>query len=70
MGDFFRPQELSELVDLLSGRTLTILAGGTDYYPSKVGKLLDDDIVDVTAVSTLSGVTKTPAGWRIGARRS
>ncbi len=67
MGDYFRPQELSEATDLLANRELKILAGGTDYYPAKVGKPLDDDILDVTAINALSGIENLSECWRIGA---
>ena len=67
MGDYFRPTTLSELQNILAGRTLTVLAGGTDYYPARVGKLLDESILDITAVDELSGIEESKAGWKIGA---
>ncbi|MEP3246543.1 MAG: xanthine dehydrogenase family protein subunit M [Sneathiella sp.] len=67
MGDYFRPTTLSELEGLLTRGNLTVLAGGTDYYPAKVGKLLGEDILDITAVDGLRGIQKTKEGWRIGA---
>lgn len=67
MGDYFRPTTLSELEGLLTRGNLTVLAGGTDYYPAKVGKLLGEDILDITAVDGLRGIQKTEEGWRIGA---
>lgn len=66
MGDYFRPEYLSDALELLSARKLTILAGGTDYYPTKVGELLDDPILDITGIKSLSGIEKTVDGWRIG----
>ncbi len=67
MGDYFRPTTLSELQNILAGSTLTVLAGGTDYYPARVGKLLDESILDITAVDELRGIEKSEAGWKIGA---
>jgi len=67
MGDYFRPHNLSELNELLKNNTLTVIAGGTDFYPARVGKALDENILDITAVPELSGVQKTDDGWSIGA---
>ena len=67
MGDYFRPHTLSELNELLKNNTLTVIAGGTDFYPARVGKALDEDILDITAVPELSGVQKREDGWSIGA---
>lgn len=67
MGVYYRPYELSELFDRLSQGKLTLLAGGTDYYPAKVGKVLDDDVLDISAVQSLRGIEQQPGVWRIGA---
>jgi len=53
MGIYLRPTEIEEAVAALAARPLTILAGGTDFYPARVGKPLDDDILDVTALAAL-----------------
>jgi CO/xanthine dehydrogenase FAD-binding subunit len=45
----------------------TILAGGTDYYPAHVGKPLREDILDVSAIRGLRGISEGPDQWRIGA---
>jgi CO/xanthine dehydrogenase FAD-binding subunit len=44
-----------------------VLAGGTDYYPARVGRPPEDDLLDITAIPSLAGITETHAGWRIGA---
>ena len=51
MGLYLRPTEIEEAVAALAARPLTILAGGTDFYPARVGKPLSDDILDVTALA-------------------
>jgi CO/xanthine dehydrogenase FAD-binding subunit len=64
---YLRPTSQSEaLVALAQGR-LIVLAGGTDYYPSKVGKPLADDILDITAIAGLRGIADEGNRWRIGA---
>jgi len=44
-----------------------VLAGGTDYYPARVGKPTDDDILDISAIAGLRGVRDEGNHWRIGA---
>jgi len=67
MGSYLRPGVLGEALSALADGRRTILAGGTDYYPARVGRPLDDDILDITALAGLRGITRGPAGWRIPA---
>ena len=46
---------------------LTVLAGGTDYYPGRVGRPLDDDLLDLTGIAALRGIADEGDRWRIGA---
>jgi CO/xanthine dehydrogenase FAD-binding subunit len=64
---YLRPVKLQEAVEALASRPLTILAGGTDHYPSRVGRPAGEDILDLTRVAGLRGIRKTAQGWRIGA---
>ncbi|WP_246831402.1 FAD binding domain-containing protein [Pseudotabrizicola formosa] len=65
MRSYARPQTLDEAIGLLAQGQHRILAGGTDLYPS-AGMQLDGDVLDLTAIPALSGVTHG-AGLRIGA---
>ncbi|HKU98779.1 MAG TPA: FAD binding domain-containing protein [Vineibacter sp.] len=67
MGLYLRPRTIEEAVAALAARGLTVLAGGTDFYPARVGRALDDDVLDVTAIDALRGITATDDHWRIGA---
>lgn len=64
---YLRPTSQSEALAALAQGRLTILAGGTDYYPSMVGKQLADDILDITAIGALRGISDAGSCWRIGA---
>jgi CO/xanthine dehydrogenase FAD-binding subunit len=66
MADYLRPAGLEEALAALD-RPRTILAGGTDFYPARVGRTIDEDILDIGGIASLRGITMTPAGWRIGA---
>jgi CO/xanthine dehydrogenase FAD-binding subunit len=48
-------------------RPWTVLAGGTDFYPARVGRAIDENVLDITAIPDLRGISATPAGWRLGA---
>lgn len=67
MGSYLRPGKLSEALQALDGGPLTVLAGGTDYYPARVGQRPDDDILDITALDELAGIVDDGASVRIGA---
>ena len=67
MTDYLRPETLPEALDLLNARGLTIIAGGTDHYPARVGVPLDEDLLDVTAIAGLRGVEDRGDDLRIGA---
>ena len=67
MTDYLRPETLPEALDLLNARGLTIIAGGTDHYPARVGVPLDEDLLDVTAIAGLRGIEDRGDDLRIGA---
>jgi CO/xanthine dehydrogenase FAD-binding subunit len=64
---YLRPANLEEALEALAARPLTVLAGGTDHYPARVGRDPQEDILDLTALASLRGISRTHAGWRIGA---
>ncbi len=64
---YFRPGKLKDACEVLAERRLTVLAGGTDHYPSRVGAGRQEDILDLTGVAELRGIRKSAQGWRIGA---
>jgi CO/xanthine dehydrogenase FAD-binding subunit len=67
MGLYLRPTDLAEALAALAQSPLTVLAGGTDFYPARVGRPLDDDILDIGALATLRGVADAGDHVRIGA---
>ena len=68
MAAYLRPADLNEALAILAApQPPMILAGGTDYYPARVGKPLDDDLLDITAIPDLRGIQDNADHWRIGA---
>jgi CO/xanthine dehydrogenase FAD-binding subunit len=66
MPDYLRPHRLEEALGALQ-RPFTVLAGGTDFYPARVGRTIDEDVLDISAIADLRGIAATSAGWRLGA---
>ncbi len=66
MGDYLRPRGLEEALQALT-RPFTVLAGGTDFYPARVGRAVTEDVLDIAGIAALRGISETPAGWRLGA---
>jgi len=70
MSLYYRPTRTEEALERLAAAPLTVLAGGTDHYPARVGRPLAEDILDITALDALRGIQETAQGWRIGATTS
>jgi CO/xanthine dehydrogenase FAD-binding subunit len=66
MPEYLRPHRLEEALGALQ-RPFTVLAGGTDFYPARVGRSIDEDVLDISAIAELRGIVRGPAGWRLGA---
>lgn len=67
---YLQPNSLDDAVDELSRQSLTIVAGGTDYYPARVGKPLDDDVLDISRINGLRGIKEADDYFKIGATTS
>ena len=67
MAAYLRPTSQSEALAALAQRNLTILAGGTDYYPSRVGQPPSGDILDISAIAALREIGEHAGHWRVGA---
>jgi CO/xanthine dehydrogenase FAD-binding subunit len=67
MGLYLRPTDLAEALAALAERPLAVLAGGTDFYPARIGRPLDDDILDISALGALRGIADAGDHFRIGA---
>jgi len=70
VSDYIRPDNLDEALHALSAKPLTIIAGGTDYYPARVAIPLDDDLLDISAIAGLRGIEERTSDFRLGALTS
>lgn len=64
---YFTPRTLEEALGLLNEAHATILAGGTDVYPSLSGRDLPVPVVDISRIDELRGTIWSETGLRIGA---
>lgn len=64
---YLRPARVEEALAALADRPLTILAGGTDFYPARVGRPIREDILDISRLASLRGIARHGEVWRLGA---
>jgi N-methylhydantoinase B len=72
MAAYFRPSSLAEALSIRARQPATVLAGGTDVYPARAnrvgwGDIRRDDILDISAIAELKGVSEEPDRFRFGA---
>ncbi len=67
MAIYLQPNSLDDALDALSGQPLTVVSGGTDFYPARVGKPLDEDILDISRIDGLRGISEADDHFHIGA---
>lgn len=61
------PTQIHQALDILRSSQSSIIAGCTDYFPSRQPGILSENVLDITRIPELSGITETADGWRIGA---
>ena len=66
MNRYARPQTLDEAVHLLAETGGSVLAGGTDFYPSLGDRPVAGSVVDISRIREMKGVTTTGDEVRIG----
>ncbi len=64
---YHRPTDLAQALDILATTEVRILAGGTDVFAAHTGRELRGDILDISGITKLGGISRTDDGWRIGA---
>lgn len=66
MSAYARPTRIEDALEVLA-RGRTVLAGGTDFFPARVGGPPVARVLDLTALAELRGIAESSSHWRIGA---
>jgi CO/xanthine dehydrogenase FAD-binding subunit len=67
MGAYLRPDRLTDALTALSRGPLAVIAGGTDFYPARVERIEDEDVLDISGLGELRRIKAMPRYLRIGA---
>lgn len=67
MGAYLQPRDLDEALRHLAQGPLTVAAGCTDLFPATERQRLAGDVLDISGLADLRGVSRHEDGWRIGA---
>ena len=63
---YLKPRTLDQAVSLLATSGGQILAGGTDFYPALGDRLPQGNVVDITALHEIRGISMEADRFRIG----
>ena len=64
---YLAPNVLDDALSALESCEVTIVGGGTDFFPSLVQGRAPRALLDVTGIACLDTISQSDAGWRIGA---
>lgn len=70
MSEYLAPTDLNEALEMAAAGARTIVAGGTDFYPARVGVPLTEAVVDISGIGELRGIERQDRAYRIGALTS
>lgn len=65
---YFRPNSLQEALNVLADTRATVLAGGTDVFPSLGDRPLSGPVLDISGLAEIRGIQFTPEYLVFGAR--
>ena len=67
MLEYLRPDNLEDALLTLTEQPCTLLAGGTDFSPARVGKKITDTVLDLSGIRGLRSIQETEEGFLLGA---
>jgi CO/xanthine dehydrogenase FAD-binding subunit len=65
---YFRPNSLQEALNVLADTRATVLAGGTDVFPSLGDRPLSGPVLDISGLAEIRGIQSTQEHIVFGAR--
>lgn len=67
MTSYYRPDNLEEALEFLNEQPRILLAGGTDFFPARVGKPINENVLDITGINSLRSIEIRSESIKIGA---
>lgn len=71
MENYLRPATLQQALVALAGKfraeSWSVIAGGTDFFPARVGRFIAEPILDISALNELRSISEADDFYRIGA---
>ena len=67
MTGYYRPDNLEEALEFLNEQPRILLAGGTDFFPARVGKPINENVLDITGINSLRSIEIRSESIKIGA---
>jgi CO/xanthine dehydrogenase FAD-binding subunit len=64
---FLSATSMAEAFAALERGNVSVIAGGTDWFPQAGDRLPEHSVLDVNGLPDFRGITQTDWGWRIGA---
>lgn len=64
---YLAPADLDSALAAVADGTRTVVAGATDFYPARVGRPLNEPVIDISGLDELRGIIVTENSYRIGA---
>lgn len=64
---YLAPQTVDQALAQVASGTASVVAGGTDYFPSLQKGRAAEHLIDISRIPGLCGISETGGGWRIGA---
>ncbi len=64
---YLAPTNRGDAFRFLQSHSPKIVAGCTDYFPSLGQGEIHEDVLDITQLDGMRGISRTQEGWRIGA---
>lgn len=65
--NYTAPSKLDDALAVLDAGDVSVVAGGTDWFPAQGETPVRRSILDVTRIDEFSGISHNEGGWRIGA---
>ena len=63
---YFRPKNLDDAIAVVNSSGGQILAGGTDFYPALGERVPQGDVIDISALREIRGISAQERYFRIG----